>query len=91
MTLHSAKGLVFDVVITMGLEQGRTGNFVAIQDRSHGDLQGTRKDPRLSYAGLTRAMNVVHLIRAGWSKNRLGTFKDGPSEFVGKLHKLMWP
>jgi len=50
MTLHSAKGLEFDVVVVAGLEQGILPHFNA--SRSADDVEEER---RLLYVGMTRA------------------------------------
>jgi DNA helicase II / ATP-dependent DNA helicase PcrA len=77
VTLHSSKGLEFDVVIMMGLEQGRVPSYSATTPDSK------REPRRLFYVGLTRARDEVHLVYSGFYKNRYGrTFVNGPSEFV---------
>lgn len=77
ITLHSSKGLEFDVVIMMGLEQGRIPNYqVDTEDQ-------LREERRKFYVGLTRAKREVHLVFSGWySNNRGRRFASGPSEFV---------
>jgi len=77
VTLHSSKGLEFDVVIIMGLEQGRIPGFrVESEDEF-------REERRKFYVGLTRAKREVHLLYSGWYENNRGTrFNYGPSEFV---------
>ena len=76
ITLHSAKGREFRIVIMMGLEQGRI-------PRWNSDEQGRREDRRLFYVGLSRAKDEVHMTYSGWRENRYGRrFPDGPSEFL---------
>lgn len=74
ITLHSAKGLEFDVVIMPGLEQGK---LPWMNDRE-GQLREKR---RLFYVGMTRARHEVHLLYSGWYE-RYGQQKKGPSVFV---------
>lgn len=80
LTLHSSKGLEFDVVIMMGMDQGR------IPPWGTNSPESKRESRRLFYVGLTRARHEVHLVYSGWYKNAYGTiFNSGPSEFVTDL------
>lgn len=56
MTLHSSKGLEFQTVIMIGLEEGI---FPSIYDRSEEELEEAK---RLFYVGITRAKSQVFLI-----------------------------
>jgi DNA helicase-2/ATP-dependent DNA helicase PcrA len=76
ITLHSSKGLEFDVVIIMGLEEGRIPSF---SSKTQDQLSEER---RKFYVGLTRAKREIHLVYSGWYENRIGKFKNGPSRFV---------
>jgi len=79
-TLHSSKGLEFDVVVMIGLEQGRIPTYSATTPESK------REPRRLFYVGLTRARNEVHLLSSGFYENQYGRrFENGPSEFVLEL------
>lgn len=77
-TLHSSKGLQFDVVLIPGLEQGRLpwNNIAASK---------LREARRTFYVGLTRARYKVFLMYSGyfyWGKRRVN---DGPSKFLLEL------
>lgn len=56
MTLHSSKGLEFQAVIMIGLEEGA---FPSSYDKTEEQLQ---EAARLFYVGVTRAKSQVHLI-----------------------------
>lgn len=76
-TLHSSKGLEFDVVIMMGLEQGRMPNY-----RINPADEEFSEERRKFYVGLTRAKREVHLLYSGWYKTPYRKFENGPSQFV---------
>ena len=77
ITLHSAKGMEFDVVVLMGMDQGKLPSWAA---RS---AAAKREPRRLFYVGLTRARYEVHMTFSGFNVNRYGTrFDNGPSEFL---------
>jgi DNA helicase-2/ATP-dependent DNA helicase PcrA len=59
MTLHSAKGLEFDVVFLAGLEDGLLPHA-----NSRDDLESLEEERRLTYVGMTRARRRLALTGA---------------------------
>ena len=79
-TLHSSKGLEYDVVIMPGLEEGRIPRSWA---NSGENLAEAR---RVFYVGMTRARDSIYMLYSGWYKDGNGyTKRNGPSLFVKEL------
>jgi DNA helicase-2/ATP-dependent DNA helicase PcrA len=84
MTLHNAKGLEFDVVFLVGLEDGLLPHSRSLE--SPGELEEER---RLFYVGLTRAREKAFLSLAR-RRNLFGSFRDtAPSRFLFDLPSSM--
>jgi DNA helicase-2/ATP-dependent DNA helicase PcrA len=62
MTLHAAKGLEFDRVFLVGLEEG-----LVPHSRSLGSTESLEEERRLCYVGMTRAMEQLSL---SWAASR---------------------
>ncbi len=62
MTLHSSKGLEFDTVFMVGLEEDIFPSFRAINSENDEDIEEER---RLMYVGITRAKRKLYISRAG--------------------------
>ena len=77
-TIHSAKGLEYDVVIMLGLEQGR----IPFYNASSSQVQEAR---RLFYVAMTRARHEVHLLWSGWYIRKGNRFSNGRSKFVDEV------
>ncbi len=61
MSLHSAKGLEFELVFLGGLEQGLFPHKNALQSS---DLSRLEEERRLCYVGITRARKHLHITHA---------------------------
>jgi len=80
MTLHSAKGLEFDLVFITGLEQGLLPHWKSLKKEE--ELEEER---RLCYVGMTRAKKDLYLLS---TQKRLlfGTITwNEPSQFLGEI------
>lgn len=83
-TLHSSKGLQFDVVIIPGLEEGRLPSW-GVQS-----AQALMEARRTFYVGFTRARHLVYILYSGWYHDRYGrVYKNGPSQFVVELQTVL--
>ncbi|GAB4239553.1 MAG: UvrD-helicase domain-containing protein [Deltaproteobacteria bacterium] len=80
MTLHNAKGLEFDVVFLVGLEDG-----LLPHSRSVDSPAEIEEERRLFYVGLTRARERAFLSLAR-RRNLFGSYRDTvPSRFLHDL------
>jgi DNA helicase-2/ATP-dependent DNA helicase PcrA len=82
MTLHSAKGLEFDVVFLVGLEEGLFPHQLSM-----GSAREIEEERRLCYVGITRARRKLYLA---WTPNRRSFgggagFSSQPSRFLSEL------
>lgn len=82
LTLHSAKGCEYDVVIMVGLDLGS----LPWRNESLADLRGSR---RLFYVGLTRARDEVHMLYSGFVDTPRGRMHWGRSPFLDELEARM--
>ena len=82
MTLHLAKGLEFDIVFLIGLEEGILPHVRSLEDR-----EGLEEERRLCYVGITRARKVLYLTRATdrQSFGRGNWYSGVPSRFIRDL------
>ena len=82
MTLHSAKGLEFDVVFLPGWEEGLFPNQRALDETGAAGLEEER---RLAYVGLTRARHRAIVCYAANRRVHNMWQSALPSRFVGEL------
>ena len=80
LTLHSAKGLEFPVVVMAGLEEGLFPHF-----RSREDVEQLEEERRLCYVGMTRAQSRLILTSAA-RRRVFGEYqKTEPSRFLDEV------
>ena len=90
MSMHSAKGLEFDTVFAVGMEDG-----VFPSSRSLSDISQMEEERRLAYVTITRAKNHLYLLHArarllyGYTRaNDISTFIDEiPQELLFDVTK----
>ncbi|QTL39669.1 DNA helicase II [Xenorhabdus budapestensis] len=80
MTLHSAKGLEFQQVFIVGMEEGMFPSQMSIEEG--GRLEEER---RLAYVGVTRAMEKLTLTYAESRRLYGKEVYHRPSRFIGEL------
>lgn len=80
MTLHSAKGLEFNQVFIVGVEEGMFPSQMSIEEG--GRLEEER---RLAYVGITRAMQKLTLTYAESRRLYGKEVYHRPSRFIGEL------
>ena len=82
LTLHSAKGCEYDVVIMVGLDLG------SLPWRN--ELPAARRESRrLFYVGLTRARDEIHMLYSGYVDTPRGRMRWGRSPFLDELEARM--
>jgi DNA helicase-2/ATP-dependent DNA helicase PcrA len=82
MTLHSAKGLEFETVFLVGMEEGVFPHKLALND-----LDEVEEERRLCYVGMTRAKERLTL---SWARQRRSYARESfeetqPSRFLGEI------
>lgn len=82
MTIHSAKGLEFDVVFLIGMEESIFPHVNSLMEKD-----GIEEERRLMYVGITRARDLLYLTNA---KRRMLYGKESinpPSRFIEEINK----
>lgn len=83
MTVHSAKGLEFNNVFLVGLEEG----IFPGQQSIYGTEEDIEEERRLAYVAITRARKVLHISNA-YTRMLYGqTNRNLPSRFLEEIPK----
>ncbi len=80
MTLHSSKGLEFNYVFIVGVEEG-----ILPHSRSFTNESELEEERRLCYVGITRAKEKLYLTFAQQRLTREGYSTQIPSRFLGEI------
>ena len=80
MTVHSAKGLEFDVVFLTGLEEGLFPHEQSVTERD-----GLEEERRLAYVAITRARHRLYLSHAQTRMLHGQTRYNIPSRFLEEI------
>jgi len=80
MTVHSAKGLEFDVVFMTGLEEGLFPHEQSVTERD-----GLEEERRLAYVAITRARSRLYLSHAQTRMLHGQTRYNIPSRFLEEI------
>ncbi len=80
MTMHSAKGLEFPLVVMCGMEDG-----LFPHQRSIADPDGLEEERRLCYVGITRARQMLYLTHAEQRRLHGMDSLSQPSRFIAEI------
>lgn len=80
ITLHQAKGLEFDAVFIVGMEEGLLPHSRSLEDPAQ--LQEER---RICYVGMTRARKRLYLLNAFQRSFRGSRMASSPSRFLAEI------
>ena len=84
MTLHSAKGLEFDTVFIVGMEEG-----IFPSSRSTFEPSELEEERRLMYVGITRAKRKLHLVMTRERTLFGRASSNSPSRFIDEIPKKL--
>ena len=84
MTVHAVKGLEFDNVFVVGMEEQIFPHYNAIND---GSLQAIEEERRLCYVAITRAKKHLWLLNCKKSMLFGQTQVNAPSRFMDEIDK----
>jgi len=85
MTLHNAKGLEFEAVFIVGLEDELLPHRMSMDSREE-----IEEERRLFYVGITRAKRYLHLSNARCRRLYDTFYFAKPSQFIGEVNPLLF-
>jgi DNA helicase II / ATP-dependent DNA helicase PcrA len=88
MTVHSAKGLEFDVVFLTGLEEGLFPHEQSVSG-ANATRDGLEEERRLAYVAITRARNRLYLSHAQTRMLHGQTRYNIPSRFLEEIPEAL--
>ncbi len=81
LTLHASKGLEFEQVFILGLDE-----LLLPHSRSRDDVEALAEERRLFYVGMTRAKKQLTLSRARRRRSNYGSYEETqPSRFLDDI------
>jgi DNA helicase-2/ATP-dependent DNA helicase PcrA len=80
MTMHAAKGLEYEVIFMVGMEEGMFPH-----DRSSANPDALEEERRLCYVGITRAKKLLYLVNARKRFIFGSTYAHLPSRFIYEI------
>lgn len=84
MTVHSVKGLEFDYVFIVGMEEGIFPHYNAINS---GEKMPIEEERRLCYVAITRAKKKLYITSADSRMLFGNTSRNMPSRFIEEIDK----
>ena len=80
MTVHVAKGLEFQTVFLVGVEEGLFPHFASLNDPA-----AIEEERRLCYVGMTRAKSGLHITNASMRRMHGSVRYNAPSRFLAEI------
>jgi ATP-dependent DNA helicase Rep len=92
MTLHSAKGLEFQHVFLVGMEENILPHLNTIESDEQNGTSGIEEERRLAYVGITRAQRTLTFSYCTHRKKYGDITECQPSRFLNELpiEELEW-